>query len=79
MNGIVTKLLAAAWVTVVVGEVAFCAVGSPTTPPSAMQSGLTSNPNSRGINAGNDIVTGNVGGGREFRGIVPYGSSSYFG
>jgi tetratricopeptide (TPR) repeat protein len=28
---------------------------------------------------GNDIVSGNVGGGRHFRGIVPYGSSYYSG
>ena len=26
---------------------------------------------------GNDIVTGNIGGGRHFRGVVPYGSSYY--
>ena len=78
MNGTVSKLFAAVLVTVIVSGVGFCAVGSPTTPPSALQSGLTPNPNSRGINAGNDIVTGNVGGGREFRGVVPYGSSTYF-
>ena len=78
MNGIVSKLFAAALVTAIVCEVGFCVVGSPTTPPSALRSGLTPNPNSRGINAGNDVVTGNVGGGREFRGIVPYGSSTYF-
>jgi tetratricopeptide (TPR) repeat protein len=29
--------------------------------------------------AGNDIVTGNVGGGKHFRGVVPYGSSYYSG
>ncbi|MHC5199655.1 MAG: tetratricopeptide repeat protein [Planctomycetota bacterium] len=28
---------------------------------------------------GNDIVTGNVGGGKHFRGVVPYGSSYYSG
>ncbi len=27
--------------------------------------------------SGNDIVTGNVGGGKHFRGVVPYGSSYY--
>ena len=30
-------------------------------------------------NSGNDIVTGNVGGGKHFRGVVPYGSSYYSG
>ncbi|MHC5086992.1 MAG: tetratricopeptide repeat protein, partial [Planctomycetota bacterium] len=29
--------------------------------------------------SGNDIVTGNVGGGKHFRGVVPYGSSYYSG
>jgi tetratricopeptide (TPR) repeat protein len=77
MNQIISKLVIAAGVIIITGEAAFCAVGSLTTPPSATQSGLTPNPNSRGVNAGNDIVTGNVGGGREFRGVVPYGSSTY--
>lgn len=79
MNAVTSKLILSVFVLVAVAQESFCLVGSPTTPPSASQSGLTPNPNSRGINAGNDIVTGNVGGGREFRGIVPYGSSSYFG
>jgi hypothetical protein len=77
MKKIVSQLIVAALVTFIVAQVGFCAAGSLTTPPSATQSGLTPNPNSRGINSGNDIVTGNVGGGREFRGVVPYGSSAY--
>jgi tetratricopeptide (TPR) repeat protein len=78
MNAVASKLIVSVFVLLVVAESCFCAVGSPTVPPSASQGGLTPNPNSRGINAGNDIVSGNVGGGREFRGIMPYGSSSYF-
>lgn len=30
-------------------------------------------------NVGNDVVSGNVGGGRHFRGVVPYGSTFYSG
>ena len=68
-------------VTIIIAEAGFCIsspVGSPTTPASSTQSGLT--PSNRGqyINAGNDIVTGNVGGGKQFRGFVPYGSTQYF-
>jgi hypothetical protein len=52
-------------------------VGSPTAVPSAGQSGLVpSRPSTYGM-SGNMIMTGNVGGGKEFRGVVPYGSSSY--
>ncbi len=52
-------------------------IGSPTQVPSARQSGLIpSRPNTAGSYA-NDIVTGNVGGGRQFRGVVPYSSFLY--
>jgi tetratricopeptide (TPR) repeat protein len=78
MNTVISKFVAAIGITFLITTVSFCVVGSPTTPPSAGQSGLTPNPNSTGINTGNAIVSGNVGGGREFRGFVPYGSSGYF-
>lgn len=79
MKAAVSKIIiVGVFVVLFAAEEGFCVVGSPTTPPSAMQSGLTPNPNSRGINAGNDIVSGNVGGGKEFRGVVPYGSGGYF-
>jgi hypothetical protein len=52
-------------------------VGSPTAVPSAGNSGLVSSkPNMYGV-SGNMIMTGNVGGGKEFRGVVPYSSSFY--
>lgn len=52
-------------------------IGSPTQVPSANQSGLIpSRANTYG-NYANDIVTGNVGGGRHFRGVVPYNSFYY--
>lgn len=53
-------------------------IGSPTTVPSATRSGLIP---SRPYDAtsGNDIVTGNVGGMKHFRGVVPYSSSYYSG
>jgi hypothetical protein len=52
-------------------------VGSPTAVPSAGQRGLVpSRPSTYGM-SGNMIMTGNVGGGKEFRGVVPYGSSFY--
>jgi tetratricopeptide (TPR) repeat protein len=52
-------------------------VGSPTAVPSAGQSGLVpSRPSTYGV-SGNMVMTGNVGGGKEFRGVVPYSSSFY--
>ena len=56
-------------------------IGPATSPQSSYGAGgntLTPNPRGREINSGNDIVTGNVSGGKEFRGVVPYGSSYYF-
>jgi hypothetical protein len=55
------------------------AFSSPTMPVSSYRSGLIRNPqNSYGV-YGNLTVTGNVGGGRHFRGLVPYGSTTELG
>jgi thioredoxin-like negative regulator of GroEL len=52
-------------------------IGSPTAVPSSGKSGLvTSQPSTYGV-SGNMIMTGNVGGGKQFRGVVPYSSSFY--
>ena len=64
----------------------FCAVclalespiGDPTVPPSSTRSGLRRSPNPVDT-SGNLIVTGNVRGGMEFRGLVPYRSVTEFG
>ena len=48
-----------------------------TMPPSTFQSGLVTRPASR-YYTGNLGITGNIGGGRHFRGIVPYSATSYF-
>jgi hypothetical protein len=53
-------------------------VGMGGTPQSSISSGLTGSPNPMGIN-GNLIVTGNVSGGKHFRGVVPYNAVSDFG
>jgi tetratricopeptide (TPR) repeat protein len=53
-------------------------VGSSTAPPSSSRSGLVRSPNPIDT-SGNLIVTGNVGGGRHFRGVVPYNAISDFG
>ncbi|MHC4483435.1 MAG: hypothetical protein ACYSW4_07785 [Planctomycetota bacterium] len=49
-----------------------------TVPPSTFRSGLTRSPGPIGV-SGNSVVTGNVGGGRHFRGTVPYNAISDFG
>ena len=58
-------------------------VGNPLKPRNApTHSGQQQRMNTRGNSygkGGNDIVTGNVGGGKHFRGVVPYGSSYYSG
>jgi hypothetical protein len=54
-------------------------VGSPTAVPSATRSGLIPNRSYDAGGSGNDVMTGNVGGMRHFRGAVPYGSSYYTG
>jgi len=53
-------------------------VGSATVPPSSLQSGLYRSPNPIDTSS-NLVITGNVGGGRHFRGIVPYQSVTEFG
>jgi tetratricopeptide (TPR) repeat protein len=53
-------------------------VRSATTPVSEGMVGLYRSPNPIDL-SGNRIVTGNVGGGKHFRGIVPYNSVSEFG
>lgn len=52
-------------------------VGSGTVPPSGVRSGLIRSPNPIDT-SGNLVVTGNVVGGRHFRGIVPYNAVSGF-
>ncbi len=53
-------------------------LGSGTTPVTAYQSGLVASPNP--IDPISDlIVTGNVGGGKHFRGVMPYNAISDFG
>ena len=53
-------------------------IGSPTVPPSIDGSGIVLNALSQYRVEGNLIITGNVTGGRHFRGIVPYGSTTEF-
>ncbi len=52
-------------------------VGSATVPPSSYQSGLVTSPNPM-QRSGNLVVTGNVGGGKHFRGVVPYNAITDF-
>lgn len=52
-------------------------IGSPTAVPSAGQNSLVPYRPSTYGTSGNLIMTGNVGGGKEFRGVVPYGSTYY--
>lgn len=53
-------------------------VGSGTVPPSSRRSGLIRSPNPMDTSS-NLVVTGNIRGGRHFRGIVPYRATSDFG
>ncbi len=53
-------------------------VGSGRVPPSSVGSGLVRSPNPID-RSGNLIITGNVAGGRHFRGVVPYRATSSFG
>ena len=52
-------------------------VGPATVPQSSYRSGLFASPNPIDT-TGNLVITGNVGGGKHFRGIVPYNSTSNF-
>ncbi|MBW8038648.1 MAG: hypothetical protein FVQ85_01465 [Planctomycetes bacterium] len=52
-------------------------IGSPTVPQSSFRSGLF--PSRNPIDTtGNRVITGNVGGGKHFRGVVPYNAISDF-
>ena len=52
-------------------------IGPPTVPQSSYKSGLF--PSRNPINtSGNQVITGNVGGGKHFRGVVPYSAFSGF-
>ena len=53
-------------------------IGNPTVPPSSVKSGLVRTPNLLET-SGNLTVTGNVRGGMQFRGLVPYGATTQFG
>lgn len=53
-------------------------IGNPTVPPSSRRSGLIRSPNPIDL-SGNRIITGQVSGGKEFRGFVPYRSDTEFG
>lgn len=52
-------------------------VGSPTVPPSSYEGGLVANPNPLDSSS-NSVITGNVRGGKQFRGPIPYSSSTSF-
>jgi hypothetical protein len=53
-------------------------ISNPTVPQSSYQQGLRRSPNPVNL-SGNDIITGNVAGGKGFRGFVPYRSENEFG
>ena len=53
-------------------------IGSGTVPPSSARSGLVRSPNPID-RSGNLTITGNVAGGRHFRGVVPYRATTDFG
>ena len=53
-------------------------VGLGTVPPSSIRSGLIRTPNPIDTSS-NLVVTGNVGGGKHFRGVLPYNAISDFG
>jgi len=53
-------------------------IGPATVPQSSIRSGLVRSPNPVDT-SGNLTITGNVGGGRHFRGVVPYNAISDFG
>ena len=52
-------------------------IGPVTVPPSMQSPGLVQSPNPLDT-SGNLVITGNIRGGRYFRGVVPYSTDSYF-
>ena len=54
------------------------AIGDPTVPPTSVRSGLVRTPNPIDT-SGNLTITGNVRGGMQFRGLVPYRARTEFG
>ena len=52
-------------------------VGSPTVPPSSYEGGLVANPNPMDSSR-NAVITGNVRGGKQFQGPIPYSSTTSF-
>jgi tetratricopeptide (TPR) repeat protein len=52
-------------------------IGPPTVPPSSLGSGLVPSPDPFDA-SGEQVISGNVAGGRHFRGPVPYGSTTGF-
>ena len=54
-------------------------IGSSTVPPSSVRSELYRSPTGASFRNRNDVVTGNVAGGKHFRGSVPYSSQYGFG
>jgi tetratricopeptide (TPR) repeat protein len=54
------------------------AIGDPTVPPTSVRSGLIRTPSPVDLN-GNLTITGNVRGGMQFRGLVPYRAGTEFG
>jgi tetratricopeptide (TPR) repeat protein len=52
-------------------------VGSPTAPPSSYEGGLVTNPNPMDSSS-NSVITGNVRGGKHFRGPIPYDAPTSF-
>ncbi|HOK65429.1 MAG TPA: tetratricopeptide repeat protein [Anaerohalosphaeraceae bacterium] len=75
VSAVFSAAISAAWAAEAPG--ARSPIGSPTQVPSANRTAaIPSQPNLYGY-VGNLTMTGNIGGGRHFRGFVPYSSSDY--
>lgn len=72
------RLLAALLVLLATTAPAFSSTSPVTLPPSSYQSGLTGVPNPMDRSS-NLPITGNVAGGKHFRGTIPYNSTTSFG
>ena len=69
--------LRATWLLLALATVTLGAIPSATVPPSAYEGGLTNTPNP--IDRSSNLpITGNVAGGRHFRGPIPYDSTTSF-